>query len=420
MKDRIRLILTVALTGIAVFAAGLHNEDKLKREYLKSDNAVILGTSGAVRDTDLNGAAASGATASEADTYADNYAEHESAVGTIVISDDIVPEEPARTEPVTLAFAGDLLLDPGYAVMSAMLSRGGGESGSLLRNSFDDRLLELMQGADIFMLNNEFPYSSGGTPTQGKQYTFRARPQDAALLHDIGVDIVSLANNHAYDYGETALLDTLDVLESEGIPYVGAGRNIEEASKPYIFEVGGLKIAYISATQIERNASPDTKGAGESTPGVFRCMDISRLLETIKAAKQETDFVVVYIHWGTESTAQVDWLQQEQAPQIAQAGADLIIGDHPHVLQGIDYAGDVPVYYSLGNYLFNSRTQDTCLVTVSIDPQTAQICDMVFTPALQSGCRTVSLEGAEKARVLEYMRSISPHVSIDDDGHISR
>jgi hypothetical protein len=436
MKDKLYLFLMVALVGAGVFAMGLRGEEKLKNEYLNKDNAVSVQEMEGSQDGDGNDQQAGGGQYQGGDGTAgqfdgagqtgqqDGDAAQQKVAGSseaaaLVISDDAETES-VRTTPITLAFAGDLLLDPNYAVMSSMISRGGGESGSLILNSFDDKLISLMQGADIFMLNNEFPYSSGGSPTEGKQYTFRARPGDAALLKDIGTDIVSLANNHAYDYGETAFLDTLDTLESIDMPYVGAGRNIEEASKPYIFEVGGLKIAYISATQIERISSPDTKGAGESTPGVFRCMDVTRLLETVEKAKEEADFVVVYIHWGTESTEKTDWLQQEQAPQIAQAGADLIIGDHPHVLQGIDYVGDVPVYYSLGNYLFNSKTMDTCLVTVSIDPQTAQITDMVFTPAQQSGCRTRSLDGSEAARVLEYMRPLSPNVNIDDGGHVSR
>ena len=422
MKDKMRMILTVMIVSIAVFAAGLYNEEKLKKEYLSSDNAIsaqdIEGAGGGSPADAADSGVSQGETEEGGAEAEDDGSDDESKLWETAIVIDDEPQ-PKRTEPITLAFAGDLLLDPGYAVMSAMQSRGA-RDGSLMLGAFDDRLIQLMRNADIFMLNNEFPYSNGGSPTAGKQFTFRARPESAALLHDIGVDIVSLANNHAYDYGESALLDTLDTLEAENIPYVGAGRDIQEASKPYIFDIGGLKIAYISATQIERLSTPDTKGAGETTPGVFRCLDASRLLQIIRETKEEADFVVVYIHWGTESTDQTDWLQQEQAPQIAQAGADLIIGDHPHVLQKIDYIGDVPVYYSLGNYLFNSKTQDTCLVTVSIDPQTAQICDMVFTPALQSGCRTVSLDGAERARVLEYMRSISPGVHIDDEGRVSR
>lgn len=95
---------------------------------------------------------------------------------------------------------------------------------------------------------------------------------------------------------------------------------------------------------------------------MFRCLDITKLLEVIGEARADSDYVIVYIHWGTEGTDKLDHWQTEQAAQIAAADVDLIIGDHPHVLQPIGYVGEVPVVYSLGNYLFNSKSLDTCLV----------------------------------------------------------
>ncbi len=100
------------------------------------------------------------------------------------------------------------------------------------------------------MVNNEFPYSSRGTPLAGKQYTFRADPSTAEWLTEMGADIVSLANNHCFDYGEEALLDTLDTLDSIGMIHVGAGHNLDEASEPAVFECGGMKIAILNATMI--------------------------------------------------------------------------------------------------------------------------------------------------------------------------
>lgn len=267
------------------------------------------------------------------------------------------------------------------------------------------------------MVNNEFPYSSRGTPTEGKQFTFRARPESAAILEDMGVDIVSLANNHAYDFGEDAFVDTLDTLSAMGMPYVGAGRNLEEAVKPVYFIAGDIKLAIVSATQIERMDNPDTKGATETTPGVFRCLKPDKLLEVVEEAKQNSDFVIVYIHWGTENTAEPDWLQLDQAPKIADAGADLIIGDHSHCLQPIQYVNGVPVVYSLGNFWFNSKELDTCLVKAVIDENGLQ--SLQFVPALQKGCTTKMLHDGEKERVLNYMRSISPKVAIDEEGFIS-
>lgn len=320
--------------------------------------------------------------------------------------------ECADSERVTFAFAGDILLDDAYAMMYQYRNRG-----SDIYDTFSTELLERMRSADVFMLNNEFPFSTGGTPTPGKQFTFRANPSNIEIYKQIGVDVVSLANNHAYDYGETALMDTFATLENAQIPYVGAGRNIDEAKKPLYLIANGIKIGIVSATQIERNATPDTKEATATNAGVLRCMDPSALLEVIAEAKANSDFVILYIHWGTESQEQTDWLQEEQAPIYAQAGVDLIIGDHPHCLQRLDVISGVPVVYSLGNFWFNSKMQNTCLVEVTVSKDGMET--FQFIPCVQKDCRTIQLEGNEKDGVLNYMRGLSPNVLIDNDGYVT-
>ena len=323
----------------------------------------------------------------------------------------IYVREPAEPGRVTMAFAGDILFDTNYAIMGTV--RGSGD----ISQGIMPEVIERMQAADIMMLNNEFAYSNRGTPTEEKQFTFRAKPETAAYLTDMGVDIVSLANNHAYDYGPTALEDTLDTLREQEIPYVGAGRDISEARKPVYYIVGDIKIAFVSATQIERLDMPDTKEATETSPGVFRCWNGEKLLETVREAAANSDFVVAYIHWGTENTAELDWAQLKQAPELVAAGADLVIGDHPHCLQPIGVIQGVPVIYSLGNFWFNSKTLDTGMVEVVIDG--TGIVSYQFVPCLQSGCRTTLLDGAEKERVLAYMRGISEGVRIDEAGFVS-
>ena len=320
--------------------------------------------------------------------------------------------ECADSERVRFAFAGDILLDDSYAMMDRYRNRG-----SDIYDTFSTELLERMRSADVFMLNNEFPFSTGGTPTPGKKFTFRANPSNIDLYEQMGVDVVSLANNHAYDYGETALMDTFATLENANIPYVGAGRNIDEAKKPLYLIANGIKIGIVSATQIERNATPDTKEATATSAGVLRCMDPSALLEVIAEAKANSDFVILYIHWGTESQEETDWLQDEQAPIYAQAGVDLIIGDHPHCLQRLDVVSGVPVIYSLGNFWFNSKTQNTCLVEITVNKDGMET--FQFIPCIQNDCRTILLEGNEKDGVLNYMRGLSPNVLIDNDGYVT-
>lgn len=325
---------------------------------------------------------------------------------------NIYAKDAKEPDQITITFAGDILFDEKYAVMSKMLQNGGDIS-----NAISPDLMEEMKSADIMMVNNEFPYSDKGMPTEGKQFTFRAKPSYVSYLEELGVDMVSLANNHAYDYGEEAFLDTLTTLEDGGITYVGAGRNFEEARRPVYYIIDNMKIAFVSATQIERSDNPDTKEATDTTAGVFRCWNGDNLIETVKEAKENSDFVIVYLHWGTENEVDIDWAQEKQAPEVAAAGADLIIGDHPHCLQRISVVQGVPVIYSLGNFWFNSKTVDTGMVKVTLGRDGLQ--SYQFIPCLQSGCKTTLLQDEEKIRVLEYMRSISGGVQIDDEGYVT-
>ncbi|WP_051204404.1 CapA family protein [Butyrivibrio sp. VCD2006] len=319
---------------------------------------------------------------------------------------------PASGDHVSLAFAGDILFDPGYAIMNKIRQNGGGIEGVI-----GGSLLSYMRDADIMVVNNEFPYSNRGTPTEGKTFTFRADPSSAALLNQMGVDVATLANNHAYDHGEVALLDTLTAIDSVGVARIGAGTNIEEASHPVYYTAdNGIKIAIIAATEIERLDNPDTKGATDTSPGVFRCLDITRLLSRIREAKATGAYVIVCIHWGTENDESIDWWQQKQGAEIADAGADLIVGAHPHILQKIGYVNGVPVIYSLGNFLFNSKDLDTGLLRVNIytDGHTG----LQFIPCVQSGCTVSEATGERKASILNHMRAMSDGISIDDEGNV--
>ena len=328
--------------------------------------------------------------------------------------DGIYAKEAASPDEVVLTFAGDICFDENYSNMYYLSQRGGAIS-----KCFSNDLYREMINADIFMVNNEFTYTTRGEPTPEKAYTFRSNPDNVKLLNDMGVDIVSLANNHAYDYGEVSLLDSLKTLENAGMPYVGAGRNLEEAKKPVYFISNDIKIAIVSASQIERQANPDTKGATKSSPGVFRCWDksLEDLLETIKLAKANSDFVIVYIHWGTENTDELDWAQTYQAPKIAEAGEDVIIGGHTHCLQGMDVTAGVPVIYSIGNFWFNSKNLDAGVVKLTVNKQGLK--SFQFLPVKTESCFTSLATGEEKTRILEYMRSISQNVSINEEGMVS-
>lgn len=329
-----------------------------------------------------------------------------------MVENNIYAKDAISPDEVTITFAGDILFDDNYAVMARVAQNGGD-----IAYGIDSELIREMQNTDIMMLNNEFPYSDRGEPLEDKQFTFRANPRTVSYLNELGVDIVSLANNHAYDYGETAFLDTMKTLEDAGILYVGAGHNLQEARRPVCYIMNNIKIAIVSATQIERLDNPDTKGATDSTAGVFRCWNGDKLLETVREAAENNDFVIVYLHWGTENVATLDWAQEKQAAEVAEAGADLIIGDHPHCLQQISIVKGVPVVYSLGNFWFNSKTLDTGMIKVTLSEDGMK--SLRFIPCQQSGSRTALLQGEEKGRLLNYMQEISVGVHIDEDGYIT-
>ncbi|MBR4573669.1 MAG: CapA family protein [Lachnospiraceae bacterium] len=315
---------------------------------------------------------------------------------------------------VTLGFVGDVGFAAGYATINKYRA-----NGSDIHNSIDEGVLGKMQSVDIMMANNEFPYSDRGTPTPNKKFTFRADPKDVHIMKDMGVDIVGLANNHAYDYGPDALIDTIDTLNDAKLPFVGAGKNLDEAMHPAYFHANGHVISIVAATQIERLGSPDTKEATADSPGVLRTLDPKKAVETIREAESNSDFTVMFVHWGTESTDLVEQSQRDLAKAYADAGADLIIGAHPHCLQGIDYVDDVPVFYSLGNFWFNSKTLDTCIVEATLD-ENCSLKSVAFIPCIQRGSGVASATEAEKARIIEYMRGISNYADIDDDGIVTR
>lgn len=249
---------------------------------------------------------------------------------------------------IVLDFTGDLSFAEGIATTTYMDNQING-----VKDCFSQDLLEEMANADVLLVNNEFAYTNRGMPLAGKAYTFRGNPNRVGLLDELGVDAVSIANNHIYDYDEVGFLDTLNTLSTDNMPYVGAGINLDEARKPIYFIVGGRKIAVVSATQIERTLN-FTKEATGVSPGVMKCLHPQAFCETIKEAKANADYVIVFPHWGTEGNANYGADQVGLARAFVEAGADVIIGGHTHCLQTVEYMDDVPIYYSLGNYWFST------------------------------------------------------------------
>ncbi len=326
--------------------------------------------------------------------------------------DNVYWKDCASDTQVVLNFTGDINFDENWCTMKHLDAQPNG-----VYDCFSEELLEEMQSADIMMLNNEFTYSDRGEPLEGKDYTFRARPERVKLLEAFGTDIVGLANNHVWDYGEEALLDTMETLRGEGIPYVGAGRNIDEAKEIIYFIANGRKIAITAATQIERSLNY-TKEATEDTAGVLKTLDPEKYIEVLKKAKKNSDIVIAFVHWGTEGVSGYGSDQENLAKAFAEAGADVIIGGHTHCLQGMTYISGVPVIYSLGNFWFTQSTIDTGMSQVVIREDGS--IDFRFLPCIQKNLKTqLVTDQGEKERIFRYMEGISKQISIDEDGYVS-
>ena len=311
----------------------------------------------------------------------------------------------------TIAFAGDINLDENWASTQHMDASPNG-----IYDCISPELIEEMRNADIMCLNNEFTYSTKGSPMAGKAYTFRAAPERVEILKTLGVDVVKLANNHIYDYGKEAFLDTLDVLDQAGIAHMGAGRNLKEAMEPVYQEIDGKTVAFVAASRAEKNIM--TPEASENMPGILRCYDTARFKEVIKEARAHADFVIAYVHWGTEYSFSLESVQRSTGKEYLDAGADAVIGAHSHCLQGMEYYNGKPILYSLGNYWFNEKTLDTALVKLHFYGNSGSgKLDIQIIPAVQSGCEThIAKEDSEKKRILSFLESISINAGFTEDG----
>ena len=311
----------------------------------------------------------------------------------------------------TVCFAGDTNLDDNWGTTVFMDSQPNG-----IYDCISEELMESMQNADIMCLNNEFTFTERGEKIAGKLYHFRANPKRVEVLKEMGVDIVKLANNHACDYGSQSLLGTMDTLNSAGIEYVGAGKNLQEAMTPVYIEADGKTVAFVAASRAEKNIK--TPQATETEPGILRCYDTELFIETIKEAKKNADFVLAYVHWGTEYSYELEDVQLQTGKAYLDAGADVIIGAHSHCLQGMEYYDGKPIIYSLGNYWFNEKTLDTMLLELHFSGNDlgSQL-DVKVIPAIQEDYKTTFVsDKEERERIFSFLEGISINVSIDENG----
>src|SRR5579871_3774444 len=298
----------------------------------------------------------------------------------------------AATGDITLAFAGDVHFAGRVARLLKDPATTFGPISSVLRS------------ADFTAVNLETPVTSRGQP-QPKTYHFSTTPAAFTALRDAGVSLVTVANNHILDYGQTGLADTLAAARAAHFAYVGAGANAAAAWAPYVTTIKGTKIAIVGVSQVAELASSwvaTAKRAGEAN-----AIDLARTLAAVRAAKRRARIVVVFMHWGTEGMACPDQNQLSLAPKLAAAGASIIIGSHAHMLQGSGWLGHTFVAYGMGNFLWweNSFSTATGVLKLTLHPHAPLTAR--FLPAVVSASgQPIVDRGATARRALAHYVSL--------------
>ncbi|MBZ5542561.1 MAG: CapA family protein [Acidobacteriia bacterium] len=266
------------------------------------------------------------------------------ACSILLVAPSLSQQPGAEPRERTLLFVGDV-----------MLSRAVGAR----MQSEDDwtfpftEIGATLAAADLTFGNLECPVSDVGR-NRHHLYSFRADPRALEGLKFAGFDVMSVANNHAYDWGPDALLDTVRRLREAGIHPVGGGANDLEAHYPALLDLGGLRVAFLAYVNIE----PKEATAAPDRPGVA-WVEPERVLADIRFARPLADLVIVGLHWGVEYSARPGRDQTELAHQMIDAGADLIVGGHPHVVQPMEEYQGRWIAYSLGNFVFDQRDPAT-------------------------------------------------------------
>ncbi|HET6421150.1 MAG TPA: CapA family protein [Geobacteraceae bacterium] len=241
------------------------------------------------------------------------------------------------------------------AVGDIMLAGKG--TGTYTRMGYDYPFASLtddLKNGDMAIGNLEAPITRHGKEFTGKKFRFKVNPAAAKALRRAGFSILTLANNHMMDYGEVGLEETLRHLDNAGILHTGAGSNLDAARKPALMLIGDKTIAFLAYSR----TLPCEFYAGHDRAGTAPGVD-SQYVEDISRAKSVADYVIVSFHWGAEKATIPRLYQIDAAHKAIDAGADVVIGHHPHVLQGIERYKNGVIFYSLGNFAFGSMSRSS-------------------------------------------------------------
>lgn len=302
--------------------------------------------------------------------------------------------EPSAT--ITVAAVGDMVFD--RAVKQLIESQGG---SAPLKS-----VAKQLSSADVTVGNLESMLSDNGSPASGKSVTFAGDPTAIEGLSAAGFDFLSVANNHTLDYGPRAMLDTIAGLDKAGIGHAGAGKNRAAAWTPAAAEKNGATVAYLAFSHVV----PSGWQAQPNAPGVASGRyDMALLEKAIRDAKKTHDYVIVSFHWGNEYDDTANDEQITDGHKAIDAGADLVVASHPHVIQGVEsYSGRL-IAYSLGNFVFDHTSKvvgESFILNVTLTPD--GVAEATVVPVyLDTHGSPAVVKGAEARSILTRLRRLS-------------
>jgi len=275
----------------------------------------------------------------------------------------LILSQPLFSEEATLLFGGDTHFQ--WSVQSSQRKNG------ILYPVKE--VIPLFRSADFAVLNIETWIGARGKPLPGKSYIINADIENIVVLNQLNIGLALLGNNHTVDMGEEGLVETISNLRTFGIPSVGAGKDPQEASSPYIKKIKNLTFAFFSLNEINETAvrgfaTATVRGAG---------------IASIRKYRPFVDVIIVNVHWGMEYWTMPTPDQTSLARLLVDSGADAVIGHHPHIPQGFEVYKNKPILYSLGNFLFgsiNSYQNNNLIAELKIDTETKRITGIQLYP----------------------------------------
>lgn len=307
-------------------------------------------------------------------------------------------------QELVLSFAGDMMFDK--SVAGFIKSKGG----DYVFQGYE----KYLKSSDAVFGNLETALSNSGQPMPEKEHTFRSNPQLADFMQKYNFTAMSLANNHSLDYGRSAFLDSMRHLKDKGISYGGGGHTKKEAIDGVVFERKGLDIGFIAFTGVVPSVD---WYATEKRPGIIGAYKVheAEVLSAVSRLDSKCDVLVVSVHWGKEGSTAVRKQETELAHKLVDAGADVVMGHHPHVVQSFELYKDKLIMYSLGNFIFTTSYSEisnrTILATARFD-SSGSIKAVEAVPGIIKYGRPLPMDDAQRRVYLDNLNKLNINIKL--------